>query len=160
MQQSHNFFRRAHPARKHHHTVYHEGRRSDYAISHYLPDILDDHDPSILAACPKGFQCVAKERLANRAAGTEDLYFHMPLLFLIIDEVTSVAASAHLLCERITHADVATKKPGRQYPMIFRRPGYLNETLWAFRPTLAGGLVFSSITQLTNLAVSYFIPGT
>jgi len=54
----------------------------------------------------------------------------------------------HLLCEKIENADLATKKPARQYPMIFRRPGCLGETLWAFRPTLAGGLVFSSITHV------------
>ncbi len=45
----------------------------------------------------------------------------------------------------------ATKKPGRQYPVIFRRPGCLGETLWAFRTILANGLVLSIIEYLLNL---------
>ena len=31
--------------------------------------------------------------------------------------------------------------------VIFRQPGCLKETLWAFRPTLASGLVLSSIVN-------------
>ncbi len=37
-----------------------------------------------------------------------------------------------------------------KYLMIFRRPGYLLETLQAFRPTLTDGLVLSCITLLRS----------
>jgi hypothetical protein len=36
--------------------------------------------------------------------------------------------------------------------VIFRQPGCLKETLWAFRPTLASGLVLSSIVNLLEEA--------
>jgi hypothetical protein len=40
--------------------------------------------------------------------------------------------------------------------VIFRRPGCLRETQWAFRPTLADGLVLSSIVQLfTNTDTTF-----
>jgi len=41
-----------------------------------------------------------------------------------------------------------SKKPGRKYQMIFRQPGSLLETLEAFRPILANGLVLSFIGVL------------
>ncbi len=45
----------------------------------------------------------------------------------------------------------STKKPGAFVcrDQIFRRPGCLRETQWAFRPTLADGLVVSIISYLT-----------
>jgi hypothetical protein len=39
------------------------------------------------------------------------------------------------------------EKPGQKYPLIFRQPGCLLETLEAFRPILADGLVVSFITN-------------
>jgi len=44
----------------------------------------------------------------------------------------------------------STKKPGAFvcWNQIFRRPGCLRETQWAFRPTLADGLVVSIIGYL------------
>ncbi len=41
-----------------------------------------------------------------------------------------------------------TKKRDAKISMIFRHPGCLRETLWAFRPTLADGLVLS-LSQAT-----------
>ena len=38
-----------------------------------------------------------------------------------------------------------TEKPGTEHPVIFRQPGCLLETLEAFRPILANGLVVSTI---------------
>jgi|AMWB02.1.fsa_nt_gi hypothetical protein len=52
---------------------------------------------------------------------------------------------------------VGNKKPGRKYQLIFRQPGSLLETLEAFRPILANGLVLSFIGVLncifTGLAI-------
>jgi uncharacterized membrane protein len=44
-----------------------------------------------------------------------------------------------------------TKKPGAEYQKIFRHPGCLHKTLWAFRPVLANGLVLSSIRFVLRL---------
>jgi hypothetical protein len=56
-------------------------------------------------------------------------------------EVASDYGFKSLLCP-----EVGRKKAGREYRVIFRRPGCLGEILWAFRPTLADGLVLSCTT--------------
>jgi hypothetical protein len=50
----------------------------------------------------------------------------------------------------VPQPETRAKKNGMP-KMIFRHPGCLRETLWAFRPTLADGLVLSCINGAVRL---------